>query len=219
MKRPLIIVGAGGHARVLLDALESSGEEVLFFTDPHPELANGRCGRYVVHGSDDKIKKYIPDEVLLVNGVGSTRDTGPRKAVYESFKKLGYAFSSVIHPAAVISPQAVLEEGVQIMAGAVLQTGCRIGKNTIINTRAAIDHDCQIGEHVHIAPGAVLSGNVRIGNGTHLGIGVIILQGITVGANCLIGAGAVVTRDIPDGAVALGLPARITNDTKPFPQS
>jgi UDP-perosamine 4-acetyltransferase len=180
---PLVIVGAGCHARVLIDALACVGRSVLAALD-----------------DDDAIKGYPASDVELVNGVGSFKTTAQRDAIYRRFNDLGYRFARIIHPSAIISYSAVLGDGVQVMAGSVVGPGAAIGVNSIINTRAAVDHDCRIGESVHIAPGATLSGSVSIGDGTHIGTGAVVIQGISIGRRCLIAAGAVVYRDLPDGS-------------------
>jgi UDP-perosamine 4-acetyltransferase len=148
------------------------------------------------------------DGVRLVNGVGSVGVAGLRRRLYENFKRAGFLFESVIHPAAVVADQDGLAEGVQVMAGAVIQPGSRIGGNAIINTHATIDHDCRVGSHVHVAPGAVLAGEVTIGDGSFVGAGAIIIQTRKVGTSALIGAGAVVIDDVRDNEIVAGVPAR-----------
>ena len=162
-----------------------------------------------VLGSDNLIEKYFPDAIELANGVGSISSLVKRKATYDKFKSKGYKFSTVIHPTAIIADDVEIGEGVQIMAGVIIQTGCKIGDNTIINTGAVVEHDCIIEKHVHIAPGAVLSGGVRIGTMTHVGSSATIIQGIEIGANCLVGAGSVVIQNVPDNSKALGVPAKV----------
>ena len=199
MTLPLVIIGAGGHARVLIDALQRAGRTIVGVVDPKlPAGAAGPFGLSVL-GGDDALSAYRPDQVALVNGIGGTGVTEPRHAVYRRFHQRGFQFATVIHPSAVISPFAELGEGVQVMAGCVIQCGAVIGANTIVNTRASIDHDCHIGESVHIAPGVTLSGSVRVGDGAHIGTGVAVIQGISIGRGSLVAAGAVVYRDLPDG--------------------
>ena len=123
-------------------------------------------------------------------------------------KILGYDFSTVIHPSAVVTSDVILGEGSQGMSGEVIQPGSHIGCNTIINTRASVDHDCIIGDHVHISPGVTLSGGVDIGAGSHIGTGATLIQGISIGCGCLVAAGAVVVKDITDGEMVRGVPAR-----------
>jgi sugar O-acyltransferase (sialic acid O-acetyltransferase NeuD family) len=203
---PVIIIGAGGHAKVLIDALLPA--EVLGLTDANPERAGQLLLGLPVIGSDDVVAQYPPTTIRLVNGLGSVRAGYHRKSLFERFKREGYQFASVIHPSVVIARDVVLSEGVQIMAAAVVQSGCHIGKNTIINTRAVVDHDCHIGSHVHIAPGAILSGGVDVGENAHIGTGATVIQGIRIGRNSLVAAGAVVIRDVPEDVTVAGVPAR-----------
>lgn len=161
-----------------------------------------------VLGNDDAIRNYAPDSVDLVNGIGSVILPEKRKAIYVKFKNAGYSFASVIHPSATVMEDVQLGEGVQIMAGAIVQTGCAIGENTIINTGAVVDHDCVIDTHVHIASGAVLSGGVEIGTMSHIGTGATIVQGIKISERVVVGAGAVVIKDIAPGKKVAGNPAK-----------
>lgn len=208
MNYPVIILGAGGHAKVLIDALRLRSVEVLGLTDADP----GKKGQLLlgvsVIGSDEEIAKYPAETVRLVNGLGSVGVGPNRGRLFERFKSDGYQFANVIHPSAIIAPDVILSEGVQIMAGAIVQTGSRIGNNVIINTRAAVDHDCHVGDHAHISPGVTFSGGVLVGENTHVGTGATVIQNIRIGCNCLVAAGAVVVRDVPDGAKVVGVPAR-----------
>lgn len=206
MNRPVIIIGAGDHARVLLDILLDQGTEVAGLADKSiPEET-------VIYGvpvivDDNEVLKYSPDEINLVNGIGSVGSTVLRASVFRFFKEKGYAFASVIHPSAVISRRAELREGVQVLAGAVVGPDAVIGEDCIINTNASIDHGCVIGRDCHIAPGCTLSGCVAVGEGTHIGTGSSVIQGIKIGVNVLVGAGSVVIRNIGDNARVYGVPA------------
>ena len=207
MSIPLVLLGAGGHAKTLLDALLARGIRPIGILDNDPTLHGQRIMGVEVIGDDQAIPRE-PGQIFLVNGIGSTRSTAFRQAVFERFKTEGFEFSSVIHPASVISPFARLHEGVQVMAGAIVQPFAEVEPNVILNCKVSVDHDCWIGPSVHLAPGVTLSGDVRIGEGTHVGTGATIIQGINIGKRCLIGAGAVVVRDVPDGSIVMGVPAR-----------
>lgn len=211
MSLPLIVLGAGGHAKVLVDALIGAGRPVHGLTDADPAKAGTVVLGVPVLGEDKKVLAFAPETVRLVNGIGSVRVPVLRRQLFDSFKKSGYFFERVVHTSAIIAPDVVLAEGAQIMAGVVLQTGCRIGENAIINTRAAVDHDCVIGSHVHLSPGVTLCGNVEVGEGSHIGAGATVIQGVRIGCNCMVAAGAVVIRDIPDGMTVAGLPAKEMN--------
>ncbi|MBW5468698.1 sugar acetyltransferase [Brevibacillus formosus] len=210
--KPLIVLGGGGHAKVAIEVLHLLGHDVIGFTDPHPH--NRQCG-YPCLGDDQVVNDYHPEGILLVNGLGSVGDNSRRKSLFSFWKEKGYTFATIIHPSAILSPDAILEEGVQVMAGAVVQAGARIGANTILNTRATIDHDTTIGRHVHIAPGSVLSGNVTLEDDVHIGTGAVVIQGLTVGKNSIVGAGAVVVNNVPRNATVIGVPARMKETKQP----
>ncbi len=198
MSLPLIVIGAGGHARVLIDALRAARRDILGVVDPKMASGAGPFGLKVL-GGDEAIGQHQPAHVHLVNGIGGIGSTGPRDEVFRRFKARGYTFATVVHPSAVVSEFAALQEGAQVMAGCVVQCGATIGANSIVNTRASVDHDCKIGQSVHIAPGVTLSGTVIVGDGSHIGTGACVIQGIRIGRDCLVAAGAVVYRDLADG--------------------
>lgn len=208
MSESIWVIGAGDHAKVLVEALRAAGTPATGLVDTATERHGERVLGVEIRG-DDRVLEALPaSQIRLVNGVGSIRSTGLRAQVFERFRDRGYTFARVVHPSAVIAPDVELAEGAQVMAGAVLQPGCRIGRNAVVNTRAAVDHDCQVGDHVHLAPGVTLSGCVEIGEGTHVGTGASVIQGVRIGKQCLVGAGAVVVCDVPDGATVLGVPAK-----------
>lgn len=210
-QHPVIVLGAGGHAKVLIDMLRLRGHEILGIADADAgKLCATHAGCQII-GGDDAVLQHDPGRVRLVNGVGSTGQPQARRRLFDEFRQRGYVFESVTHPSAVIASDTVLEEGAQVMAGAVIQPGSRIGANAIVNTAASVDHDCTIGAHVHLAPGVILSGNVHVGDGTHIGTGACVIQGVTIGEGCVIGAGAAVLADIPAGTRAAGIPARKIN--------
>ncbi|MFA9478896.1 NeuD/PglB/VioB family sugar acetyltransferase [Phycisphaerales bacterium AB-hyl4] len=209
---PLIVIGAGGHARVLLDLLRSLGRQVFFITD-HDSAQHGRTIEGVlVRGGDDAVFEHAPNSVRLVNGIGSVCLPQIRRRVFERFTKEGYQFATLIHPSATVSQSVRLEQGVQIMANATIQPGVRLGRNTLINTTASIDHDCIVEDHVHIAPGVTLSGNVTVGDTSHLGTGATVIQGVQLGDHVLVGAGAVVVRAVAARTRVIGVPARQVGD-------
>ena len=206
MNLPVIVVGGAGHAKVVVSTLLLLHRRVLGFVDLKPSLSP-LLG--IAHlGDDNAVFLHPPDRVRLVNCVGSIGSTALRQAVYEKFRERQYIFDTVIHPSAVIAPEVHIEDGVQVMAGAVVQPGSRLGANVIINTGARVDHDCLIDAHAHIAPGVTLSGHVHIGKGAHIGTGASIIQGIKVNAAGIVGAGAVVVDDVPAGVTVVGVPAR-----------
>jgi len=204
----IIIIGAGGHAKVLVDALLAAGIAPTGLIDADPRRHGATVLGIPVLGGDGMLAGFDRGQVVLVNGIGSTGHPDLRLAVQARLAALGFVFRTVIHPAAIIAAEVTVGDGAQLMAGAVVQTGTRLGAGAIINTRAVVDHDCRIGAHAHIAPGAVLCGDVRVGAASHVGAGATVVQGSTIGDGCLIGAGAVVIRDVADGVRVQGVPAR-----------
>ena len=193
----VFLLGAGGHAKVLLDALRLAGVEVKGIVDP---VLTGTCKRWrsiPVIGNDDDLLRLNPRRIILVNGTGSLPSSSVRKRLFSRYTQAGFKFMNVIHPSALIGVGVELGEGVQIMAGAIIQADTTIGSNSIINTAAVLDHDCVIGSNVHIAPGVVISGGVAIGEGAHIGTGASIIHGVSIGAGAVVGAGTVVVRDVP----------------------
>ena len=204
-KRELVIIGGGGHTRVLLAMAQTAGLSVRGIITSSRELVGTTVFDVPVLGLENEVALNAA-EVTLVNGVGniaSQNGSGmaPRKALYERYRARGFDFLPLISTQAMVQPHVVVGHGTQIMAGAVVQPGGNLGENVIINTRASIDHDATIGAHCHIAPGAVLCGHVTIGEATHIGAGAIIIQKVTIGREVVIGAGAVITHNVPDGAV------------------
>jgi UDP-perosamine 4-acetyltransferase len=191
---PIYVLGAGGHAAVVLDTLRAMG---------------CACAGTAEIGDEAALLAKPPDSLMLANGLGGVGDTRPRRQVFERFKARGFRFMTLVHPGAIVAPSAVLGEGAQVMAGAVVQPEAAVGANTIVNTRAVVDHHCTVGAHCHIASGATLASAVAVGDGAHVGAGATVIQLIKIGSGALIGAGAAVVRDVPPDAVAMGVPARI----------
>lgn len=208
MSRPVIVLGAGGHGRVLLDTLAAARLPIEGLVDPDASRHGQLFAGHPVLGADEDVLRYAPAAVFLANGLGSTANTGPRQRLFQHFRERGYDFAQLVHPHAYVAADLVAGAGLQVMAGAVVQPGCRFGANVIVNTRASVDHDCTLGDHVHVAPGVTLSGGVSVGAGTHVGSGATVIQGVTIGEGCLIAAGAVVVQDVPAGMRVLGVPGR-----------
>lgn len=190
----MILYGASGHAKVIIDILEANGQKIDFIVDDNPALTE-------LLGYEVRRNTGEYDEAII--SIGSCEI---RKKVVEGLNVGKYATS--VHPSAVVSPRATIEEGSVVMQGAIIQSCARIGKHCIVNTGASVDHDCEIGDYVHVAPHATVLGGVKVGEGSWIGAGAVVKQYITVGKNCMIGAGAVVLHDVPDGATVVGVPGK-----------
>jgi sugar O-acyltransferase (sialic acid O-acetyltransferase NeuD family) len=206
--KPVIVLGAGGHARVLIDTLQLLDTDIMGITDPDKTLWGQTLMDVDILGPDEKIFDIHPERISLVNALGSTQSTKARQKLFETWQQRGYTFASVVHPKAVVARSVTLAEGVQVLAGAIINPQTTLGANSIVNTGAVLEHDCIISEHVHLAPGVRIAGNVTIGQGTHVGIGSTVIQGLTIGKNCLIAAGAVVIHRVPDHSVVMGVPGK-----------
>jgi sugar O-acyltransferase (sialic acid O-acetyltransferase NeuD family) len=200
---PVIVIGGGGHGRVVIEAVLRSGMEILGVVDPDRGVAAVLPKSVPWLGDDQILADHPPAGCMLANGIGGV-GTARRRLVFEKFGLAGYAFLSLRHPSATVASDVVLGEGCQVMAGAVLQPGAQVGVNAIVNTRAAVDHDCRIGAHAHIAPGAVLCGHVEIGANTHLGAGAVVIQVVRIGSGSIVGAGTTVLRDVGDNIIVYG---------------
>ncbi len=196
MNKPLLIIGAGGHASVLVDILRQQNRDITGIVSPKIE-SNIKVFEGIKHfNNDDDILKFDNHTIKLVNGIGSLPGNNLRAFIYEKFKTLGYKFETVIANSAIVSDYAELKEGAQVFAGAIVQTNASIGENSIINTGAIIEHDCYIGIHNHIAPGATLSGQVSSKENVHFGTGSSVIQSINVNQNVVIGAGTTITKNV-----------------------
>jgi sugar O-acyltransferase (sialic acid O-acetyltransferase NeuD family) len=203
----LVVLSAGGHARVIIEALRSRGARPTAVTDRDATRVGSFLGGIPIIGSDENILAMKADSVELANGLGNRASRASpgltaRRELFGRFAALGYAFPVISHISAVIASDVSPGEGAQVMAGAIIQPGARIGRNVLINTRAVVEHDCQIGDHCHIAPGAVLCGGVSVGEETHVGAGAIVLGGVRLGAGSVVAAGAVVAKDVEAGSFA-----------------
>jgi sugar O-acyltransferase (sialic acid O-acetyltransferase NeuD family) len=207
MSTRVIIIGGGGHARVLIDALQMLSVRIDGIAETDPSLL-GRTLMGVPVVPEAEILRQMDSGFQWVNGIGSVRTTSQRQAVFERFKQAGCSFMRVIHPSAVIAKGVDLGEGVQVMAGAVIQTGVVIGQDSIVNTGAILDHDCRVGKHVHIAPGATLSGAVSVEDLCHIGTGATVIQQVTIGRAALVAAGACVVKNVRPGMRVQGIPAK-----------
>ena len=196
----VIIIGAGGHGRVIADIVEKCGHMVLGFLDdntlasPHP---------HKLLGTIQDVKNY-KQQASFILGIGHNPT---RKKLAEALEALNVSWYTAVHPNAVIANTATIGEGTVVMAQAVINPGSKVSKHCIINTAAVVEHDNTICNYVHISPNAATGGNVTVGVLTHVGIGATIKNNINIASETIIGAGAVVVKDIIVPGVYIGIPA------------
>ncbi len=204
MGNPVALYGAGGHAKVVLDALEQAGARVVgVIDDDSMRHGDEWCGYPV---SPFAALEEFGLETKVVVAVGDRAD---RERLTARVLEAGYRLGNAVHPTAAIARDVFLGAGVAIMAQVAVNPGSRIGDGVIVNTGATVDYDCILEDFVQVAPGVDLSGTVHIAEGAFLGTGASVLQGIRIGAWSVIGAGAVVIRDLPNHVVAVGCPAEV----------
>lgn len=204
--RSLIILGGGGHAAVLAETLSLLQCPALGFTDVRTP-ADTQWLEYL--GDDTTMQaSHAADTVTLINGLGSNGAITRRATLFEEYTAAHYAFGDVIHPGAWLSPSATHGQGLQMLAGAVVNTRAQLGDNILVNSHAVVEHHCEVGSHCHIASGAVVCGDCRIGRAVHIGAGAVINPGITIGDGAIIASGAVVIADVAAGCLMAGVPAQ-----------
>lgn len=194
-QKEVVIIGAGGHGRVVADIIKQSGDKVLGFLDDADIKNLPMLG---------KVKDCVnyKDNYFIV-AIGNNEI---RRKIMEKYPDLNYY--TAIHPSVVISPDVKIGEGSCVMPLAVINNGATIGEHCIINTHSTIEHDCVIGDFVHVCPGATLCGTVNVGDNTQIGAGGVIKNNISVAANVVIGAGGVVVKDVFEPGVYVGVPAK-----------
>lgn len=204
----IVIIGAGGHGRVVLDILRRCGEmRIAGFIDADVSRAGTTLDGVPVLGPVNMLPKLRREDVR--GAIVAVGDNRVRLSYAREAAEAGLRLISAVHPAAVVSPAASVGENVVVAAGAVVGAGASIADSAIINTSAVVDHECEIDRGAHICPGALLAGRVHVEEGAFVGLGAHILPCLKVGAWAVVGAGAVVLDDVPAGATVVGVPARI----------
>lgn len=201
----LLIIGAGGHGKVVADAALETGrwDEIVFLDDAWPE--KNKNGRWDIDGKANQLTEWKDRCADAVVAIGNNH---LRMELQSRLIAAGIEVATIVHPSAQISRFARIGKGCVVFANAVVNVDAEVGDAAIINTAATIDHDCRLGHGVHIAPGANLGGGVTVGDFSWIGIGAAVRHYIAIGENVTVGAGAVVVSNIEDGVTAVGSPAR-----------
>ena len=201
----MAILGAGGHARVVLDVCRAAAIPVSGFVDPATPKGASIDAVLVLGGDELLADPEFVARHACIPGVG---DQSVRRRLCEIVLARGGLLGVARHPAATVAPSVTLGPGTAVMAGAIINPGARVGSFVIVNTAAVIEHDCVLSDGVQIGPAATLCGAVQCGEDAFIGAGAVLLPGRRIGARAIVGAAAVVTRDVPDGAKVVGNPAR-----------
>jgi sugar O-acyltransferase (sialic acid O-acetyltransferase NeuD family) len=205
----LVLIGAGGHGKVVLDAWRCAHPraDIEVRDDDRSKEGSDFLGLAV----RTPIAGFPTDRTPCHVSVG---DNSTRARIARELEEAGCELVAIVHPWAVVASAAVVERGAFVAAGAIVAPGTRIGAGAIVNHLAVVDHDCIVGDWCHIAPGAVLGGAVTLGGGCLIGSGAVVLLGVTIGDEAVIGAGAVVTRDVPARAKLAGVPAKDVDERR-----
>ncbi|MBO5019845.1 MAG: acetyltransferase [Clostridia bacterium] len=201
MNKKIVIVGAGGHAKVVADVAKLNGYTDIVFLCDDPDVKS--FVGYPVVGQSDRFSGYEEWDFIIAIG-----DFVDRERIYRNFEKNGLKIVTLVHPSAIIAENVKIGKGTVVMAGAIINPGSVIGNGCIINTAATVDHDNIVSDFAHISVGAHLGGTVKVGRCTWVGIGAVVSNNKSICENIIIGAGAVVTKDLCESGTYLGIPAR-----------
>ncbi len=204
---PTLVIGAGGHARVLISLMRLAGElaPVGILDDDETRWGEEYDGVTIL-GSTSLLSEHPRAAEACAIGIGRN---SVRARFFELARQYGYRLPPLIHPSAVVAADVSLPAGIQLLANSVVNPGTTLGENVILNTGAQADHDNRIASHVHLHPAAILAGGVRIGEFTYIGTNAAVNPYLSIGARSMIGSGSMVIKDIPDGVMAFGVPARV----------
>lgn len=201
----LIVVGVGGHGKVVAEAAAASGQyRITAFADDKydREQFEGGLPRLPVQAVPDYLANLKGAQVVLAVG-----DNLARRHLEARLRLQARQYATVVHPAAIVSRSAAIGPGSVVLAGAVLNASASVGRHAVVNTKAIVEHDCAVGDYTHVSPAAALAGGVVVETGAHVGIGACVIPGLTIGAWSTLGAGATAIRDVPPGCTAVGVPA------------
>ena len=198
----LFIVGAGGHAKVVLATALEAGFKVVGFLDEDSSKWGSELLGVPILGPLSLLRKSEGYRAVLAIG-----DNEARRRIDQEIK--GVRWVTLVHPGAYVHPSVALGEGTVVFAGALVQPMARVGRHVIINTGVIVEHDCEIGDYSHLAPGVRLAGGVKVGTRCLLGVGAVAVPLAKIGDGSIVGAGSVVVKDIPPRSLAYGVPARV----------
>ncbi len=212
----LVIIGAGGHGKVVLDIVRAAGRyEPVAFLDADPAVAGASVGGVPVLGGPVNLLPRLRQQERVRHAIVAIGDNRARLGYAQLLRAHGFEPVNAVHPTAFVSPTATLGLNVVVAPNASIITDARIGDSAIVNTAAVVDHECEFAAGVHVGPGARLAGRVRVATGAFVGLGANVIQCRSIGRFAMVGAGAVVLEDVPDYATAVGVPARVVRISDP----
>jgi sugar O-acyltransferase (sialic acid O-acetyltransferase NeuD family) len=215
-KPQILIFGASGHAKVVIDAIEKERRFSIAGLIDNYKQPGSECNGYFVIGSLKDLPAFLQSN-QITGGILAISDNWARSVVREQIEQImpDFNFVSVVHPSANIGDKTMLGAGTVVLAGANVGPSCSVGTQCIINTLASLDHDSVMGDYSSLAPGAITGGNVNIGSFSAICLGAKIIHRISIGTQTVIGTGAVVVQDMPASCVAYGIPAKVMRARKP----
>lgn len=213
----IIVFGASGHAKVVIDILEKSGRwEIVGIVDGKQSGAAGSVFGHDILGADEDLPGIV-EKMDVVHGIIAVGDNFLRNRIHQKILNLcpGFKFGTAVHPDSSIARGVTIGDGTVIMAGAVINSDAKVGRFCIVNTNASLDHDSHLDDFASLAPGAVLGGNVTVGPFSAVSLGAMVKHGVTIGGHAVVGAGSIVMRDVPGLSVSYGQPCRFVRSRKP----
>jgi sugar O-acyltransferase (sialic acid O-acetyltransferase NeuD family) len=200
MSKPIILIGAGGHAQYLMHILLAKGRNILAYVSPNQQNDIHIMTAIQWLKNDTDVLNYSPEDVELVIGIGQLPNQHLRHQLIDFYQSHHYSFTQVICNTATLQPHVALEQGVQILSNVTINHSTEIKAHSIINTGVIVEHDCIIGSENHIAPGAVICGGVKTAHHVFIGANATIIQNISIGKDTIIGAGCCIVKDLQSGS-------------------
>ncbi len=200
----LVVIGASGHGKVVVDIALKLGYKNILFIDDN---VVGEFIGFPIVGKSEDLEQLNDESTDFILAIGNNKI---RKRISEQYK---VNWVTIVHPSAQVSAQAIIGQGTLVGSNAVINAGAKVGRHCIINTGAIVEHDDSLSDYVHLSPNAALGGTVCIGEGTHVGIGATVINNVNICSNCIIGAGAVVVNDLTREAIYIGIPAKEMKST------